>query len=85
MPKRKNVTLRIPEDLLGDLKSLAKYTGRSLNREAEIAIKKRCDYFQSRGTLEQHCSQTEEDRIAQEKYIAELLRIANWNWIPGGD
>lgn len=85
MPKRKVVTLRIPEDLLEDLRKLAKYTGRSLNREAEIAIKKRCDYFRSRRTLEQDCSQTEEDRIAQEKYTAELLRIANWNWVPGGD
>lgn len=85
MHKRKTVTLRIPEDLLEDLRSLANYTGRSLNREAEIAIKKRCDYFRSRGTLEQHCSQTEDDRIAQEKYTAELLRLANWNWVPGGD
>ncbi len=81
MPKRKTVTLRIPEDLLEDLRSLAKYTGRSLNREAEIAIKKRCDFFKRKVDLQQ-CSQTEEERIAQEKYIEEILRIANWNWVP---
>lgn len=85
MHKRKAITLRIPENLLEDLRSLAKYTGRSLNREAEMAIKKRCDYFRSRGTLEQHCSQTEDDRITQEKYTAEILRIANWNWVPDED
>ena len=82
MHKRRSITVRISEDLLEDLRSLAKYTGRSLNREAEIAIKKRCNYFRSRGTLEQHCSQTEDDRTLQRKFTAEELRIANINWVP---
>ena len=81
MSTRKTLKVRIPEDLLEDLRALASYTGRSMTKEVEIAIKKRCDFFKRTGDL-QHCSQTEEDRIAQEKYTAELMRLANWNWVP---
>ena len=64
-----------------DLRALSKYTGRSMTKEVEIAIKKRCDFFKRKGDL-QHCSQTEEERIAQEKYMQEIYRIANFKWVP---
>ena len=85
MHKRRSITVRISEDLLEELKELAKYTGRSLNAEAVHAIKKRCDYFKSRGLIEQHCSQTEGNRTLQRKFTAEELRIANINWVPDVD
>lgn len=81
MSTRKTLKVRITEDLLEDLRALSKFTGRSMTKEVEIAIKKRCDFFKRKGDL-QHCSQTEEERIAQEKYTGELFRLANWNWVP---